>query len=445
MSNLNPQQLAASKPDSGINLVIAGAGTGKTSTMITKIKNILEHSIVRPDQLLILTFSKKAAGEIKERLSGKLKIDCEPGFAGTFHSFSLKLLKDHKDEYLKHRKIDSFPAVIGKEEKESIMKELIMEKPERFLGLPANTVIKLAENIDHLDNKILLKLKSGPLFDEITDIINKFENYKKDKLLIEFEDMINHTTELLETYPHVRERVTSRYRYIFVDEFQDTSENNFRLLSLLIPENNRNLFMVGDDFQSIYKFRHSRVEYIINAEKFFPGISIHKLTVNYRSHKEIITLSNRFINLNKFRTSKKITSHNGKGGKVRFYNIEDMENEAQVLIKIISKIAENFTIAVLYRNNYQGAFLKGKIESDNSGREIEFMTMHGSKGLEFDSVIIAGISDKIIPDRTSDLEEERRLFYVALTRAKKELHLLYYKNGPDELPRFIKETGYKKN
>jgi DNA helicase-2/ATP-dependent DNA helicase PcrA len=444
MSNLNPQQLAASKPDSGINLVIAGAGTGKTSTMITKIQNIIEHSIVRPDEILILTFSKKAAGEIKERLSQKLKIDCEPGFAGTFHSFSLKLLKDHKDEYLKHRMIKSFPAVIGKDEKESIMKEMIMEKPEKFLGLPVNTVIKLAENIDHLDTKILQKLKSGPLFYEITNTIKRFENYKKDKLLIEFEDMINHIIELLESYPHVRNKVTSKYRYIFVDEFQDTSENNFRLLSLLLPKSNRNLFMVGDDFQSIYKFRHSRVEYIINAEIFFPGISIHKLTINYRSHKEIITISNRFINLNKFRTSKKITSHHGKGGKVRVHNIEDMENEAEVLIQIISKVPDNYTIAILYRNNYQGTFLKNKIEVVNSVRVIEFMTMHGSKGLEFDTVIIAGISDKIIPDRTSDLEEERRLFYVALTRAKKELHLLYYKNGPDELPRFIREIGYKK-
>jgi DNA helicase-2/ATP-dependent DNA helicase PcrA len=445
MSRLNPQQIAASKPDSGVNLVIAGAGTGKTSTMITKIHNILEHSIVRADQILILTFSRKAAGEIKERLSEKLKTECEPGFAGTFHSFSLKLLKDQRDEYLKHRKIDSFPAVIGKDEKENIMKELIMEKPEKFLGLPANAVIKLAENINHLDNKILLKLKSGPLFGEITDIISKFEKYKNEKLLIEFEDMINHTTELLESYPEVQNKITSKYKYIFVDEFQDTSENNFRLLSLLLPGDNRNLFMVGDDFQSIYKFRHSRVEYIINAKKYFPEITIHKLTVNYRSHKEIITISNRFINLNKFRTSKKITSHHGKGGKVKFYNIEDMENEAQVLIKIISKVPGNYTIAVLYRNNYQGSFLKSRIESENSGRETAFMTMHGSKGLEFDTVIIAGISDKIIPDRTSDIEEERRLFYVALTRAKKELHLLYYKNGPDELPRFIKEIGYKKN
>ncbi len=443
MRKLNPEQVAASQPDRGINLVIAGAGTGKTSTMITKIKNVIEHSIVKPDQILILTFSKKAAGEIKERLSESLSCDCEPGFAGTFHSFSLKLLKENSSDYLKHRGIDSFPSVIGKDEKENIMKELIMVKPERFLGIPANAVIKLTENINHLSDAILKKLKSGPLFDEITNLRNTLENYKKEKLFIEFEDMINHAADMLEANLDLRMKIINKYSYIFVDEFQDTSENNFRLLSLLLPGIDKNLFMVGDDFQSIYKFRHSRIEYIINAKKFFPEVSVHKLRTNYRSNKEIINVSNRFIKLNRFQTSKKIISHKGKGGKVKFYSIDDMETESEVLITIINKISSDSTIAVLYRNNYQGTYLKNKVESTNPEKVVEFMTMHGSKGLEFDIVIIAGISDKIIPDRTSDLEEERRLFYVALTRAKNELHLLYYKNGPDELPRFIKEVGYK--
>jgi len=443
MRKLNSEQLAASKPDRGINLVIAGAGTGKTSTMITKIKNVIEHSIVKPDQILILKKKKKAAEEIKERLSDELNCDCAPGFAGTFHAFSLKLLKENSREYLYQKGIDSFPSVIGKDEKENIMKELIMEKPERFLGIPANAVIKLAENINHLSDAMLKKLKSGQLFNEIINIIIIFEKYKRDKQLIEFEDMINHAGNMLETNIKLRKEVTDKYSYIFVDEFQDTSENNFRLLSLLLPENNKNLFMVGDDFQSIYKFRHSRIEYIINARKFFPDVCVHKLIVNYRSNNEIIKISNKFIKLNRFQTSKKISSYRGKGGKVRFYNIEDMNNEAEVLKRIISLSPETLSIAVLYRNNYQGNFLKNLIESANPQRKIEFMTMHGSKGLEFDIVIIAGISDKIIPDKTSDIEEERRLFYVALTRARNELHLLFYKNGTDELPRFIKEVGHK--
>lgn len=444
MNRLNSKQIEASRPDRGISLVIAGAGTGKTSTMITKIRNVLEHSLVKPEEILILTFSKKAAGEIKERLSPGFNSNSEPGFAGTFHSFSLYLLKEYKEYYLKYREINHFPSVIDRDEKEQIMRKLIMDKPEKFLGLPADAVLKLSENIDHLDEKIIIKLKSGPLFDEICNVKILYEKYKKDKLLIEFEDMINHAADLLERNPFIKKSVNEKFRYIFVDEFQDTSENNFRFLSLLLPDADKNLFMVGDDFQSIYKFRHSRVDYIINAEKFFPEISIHKLTVNYRSKKEIITMSNRFIRMNKFRTSKKITSHSGKGGKVKFYNVEDMHNESELLIQIISSTPHNSTIAVLYRNNYQGEFLQKKFESENTERIVSFMTMHGSKGLEFDIVLIAGISDKIIPDKTSDIEEERRLFYVALTRAKNELHLLYYKNGPDQLPRFIREIGFRK-
>ncbi len=444
MRVLNHEQIAASKADCGISLVIAGAGTGKTSTMITKIKNIIEQSIVKPEEILILTFSKMAAEEIRTRLSSELNFDFKPGFAGTFHSFSLQLLKENQKSYLNYRGIDSFPSVIDPEEKADIMKELIMNRREKFLGLPAATVIKLSENINNLDEQIIRKLKSAALFNEIMNIKNLYDSYKREKMMIEFEDMINHASELIEAYSNIKYEITEKFKFIFIDEFQDTSENNFRLLTLLLSDDKKNLFMVGDDFQSIYKFRHSRVEYIINAKKFFPQISIYKLTINYRSKKEIITLSNKFIKLNKFRTSKKISSNKGKGGKVKFYNITDMHNESEILNKIISLSDINFSIAVLYRNNYQGEFLKNNFEVNNSGRRIEFMTMHGSKGLEFDIVIIAGISDKIIPDRATDLEEERRLFYVALTRAKSEIHLLYYKTGTEVLPRFIRELGFKK-
>ncbi len=444
MRTLNTEQITASKPDGGISLVIAGAGTGKTSTMIAKIKNVIEHSIVNPQEIVILTFSRMAAEEIRKRLSSELNFNFEPGFAGTFHSFSLKLLKENSEYYFKTKRINSFPTIIGSEEKENIMRELIMENPGKFLGIPATAVIKLSDNINHLNENIIAKLKTSQLFDEIINVNNRYNNYKKVKLLIEFEDMINHAADLLEKYTDLKKEINKKFRFIFVDEFQDTSENNFRLLSLLLPEEKINLFMVGDDFQSIYKFRHSKIDYIVNAEKYFPRISIHKLTFNYRSKKEIIGISNRFIKQNKFRTDKKISSYNGKGGKVKFYLITDMHYEAEIINKIVCSLDWSFSIAVLYRNNYQGEFLKAKFESNNYGRPVEFMTMHKSKGREFDVVIIAGISDKIIPDRTTDVEEERRLFYVALTRAKNEIHLLYYKNNKDEFPQFIRELGYKK-
>jgi len=442
MRKLNTDQVAASQPSGGTSLVIAGAGTGKTSTMISKIQNVIEHSIVKPEEILVLTFSRKAAGEIRERLSSGTGTFI--GFAGTFHSFSLKLLEENKECYLINRNLAAFPSVISNEEKYSIIKKLVMEKPERFLGLPSDIVIKLSENPGYLREPVIKKLQSGPLYNEIGNIKILYEQYKKTNSLIEFDDMVNDAADLLESYPALKKKINEKYRYIFVDEFQDTSENNFRLLLLLLPELNKNIFMVGDDFQSIYKFRHSRIEYIINAEKFFPGISIFKLKINYRSKKEIITISNRFIKLNKFRTSKKIISHQGTGGKVEFCNVADMHDEADVLNKILSSICKSCSVAVLYRNNYQGEFLIQKVSPCLQGKSVEFMTMHASKGLEFDVVIIAGISDKIIPDRTTDIEEERRLFYVALTRAKNELYLLYHSRDRKELPRFIRETGYMK-
>jgi DNA helicase-2/ATP-dependent DNA helicase PcrA len=444
MRKLNKEQAEASTPEYGITLVIAGAGTGKTSTMITKIKNVISNSLAMPEQILILTFSRKAAEEIRERLIHELGKDAEPGFAGTFHSFALKLLMENREWYFKHMGISQFPAVMEDKRKDIIIRDIIMENPERFLGLPASTVMKFSENINYLDKNTLYKLKSSGLFDEITNVKKAYSAYKRDNSLIEFEDMIEHSIELLENYDDLREEITERYKYLFVDEFQDTSENNFQFLSLLLPENDKNIFMVGDDYQSIYKFRHSKVEYIINIKKFFPEVKIHKLTMNYRSRKEIVALANGFIKLNKFRTSKKIISNKGKGGRVKYYSVIDMKHEANIISKILSFINDNnSSIAIIYRNNYQGEFLKDKINYDKN-RNIEFMTMHGSKGLEFDIVIIAGISDNIIPDRSTDIEEERRLFYVALTRAKEELHLLFHENNPDKLPQFIREMGYRK-
>ena len=206
MRKLNPDQIAASAAAGGISLVIAGAGTGKTSTMISKILNVLEHSIVKPEEVLVLTFSRKAADEIRERLYSGYGTGTMSGFAGTFHSFSLKLLTDNKEYYLKKRGYTTFPSVISNDEKYCIMKKLVMEKPERFLGLPADIVIKLLENLAHLKQPVIDKLKSGPLYNEIRNITLQYENYKMINRLIEFEDMINHATDLLESYPDLKKR-----------------------------------------------------------------------------------------------------------------------------------------------------------------------------------------------------------------------------------------------
>lgn len=444
MQIINREQVEASRPDCGINLVLAGAGTGKTSTMINKIKNIIQNNIVKAENILILTFSKKAAVEIKERLTKETGSATDIGFSGTFHAFSLHLLVKFKTTYLQHKRFKSFPVIIEKNQKDDIIRQLIMGEPERFLGLPSDVVLHLLESLNYISERYKNKLKTSGLYNEICNLKIRFEEYKTINNLLEFEDIINHICEIIELYPNIQNEIISTFNYIFVDEFQDTSENNFRLLSLILSSrNNKNLFMVGDDYQSIYKFRYARIDYIINSRKFFPEIKIHKLTINYRSRKEIVSLADKFIKINRFRTSKKIKSYKGSGGKVLIYHALDIYHESEIIKKILLEEKSCLTLAILYRNNYQGAFLEKKLQFNDYAFNMKLMTMHSSKGLEFSTVIIAGICDKIIPDRTSDIEEERRLFYVAMTRAEEKLHLVYYKNNDGSMPKFMKETGFR--
>jgi DNA helicase-2/ATP-dependent DNA helicase PcrA len=438
--NLNREQAAAAAPDKGINLVIAGAGTGKTTTMLNKITNVICQTEISPENILVLTFSRKAAEEIKSRLQSRLNMDRKKIFAGTFHSFAFYLLRKYSEEYLKHSGFSSFPILVTEEEKEKIIKEIIYTRKEQFLGIPCETVSRLAYRLDRLDRATLEKLKNSGIYELMLQIPPAYAELKKEKMLIDFDDMISHAASLLRHSPETRYKVHKQYKYIFVDEFQDTSKDNFEFLNLLLQETNPSLFMVGDDYQSIYGFRNANIEYIINIKKYFPDAKINQLTQNYRSGKKIIKLSNRFIKLNRFRTSKKIKSCRDIKGRVQLHQANSRKSESDIIKKIICSCNKDEDIAVIYRNNYQGNLLKEVLGEYVSGKAL-FLTMHASKGLEFATVIVAGISDKIIPDSGSDLEEERRLFYVAMTRAKDNLHLLYHNNSKGEPPRFIKELG----
>lgn len=444
MKQTNKNQVKASMGTGGVSLVIAGAGTGKTTTMIRKIINCIEAGITSPDRIAVMTFSRKAAEEIRARIKTDNSSMSEIGFAGTYHSFSLKLLKDFSSDYLRMKNASSFPTLLIDEEKENVMRDIVMRAPERFMGVPYDAVLSIAENIDRLPDYMMKKLRSSPLYNELLGVNKEYCDYKAAHNLIDYEDMINDASNLLEANQKLRNEINSIYTYIFVDEFQDTSDNNLRLLKAIVPDKCRNLFMVGDDFQSIYAFRKARVEYLINIKKNFPEAEIHKLTMNYRSRKEIVTLSNRFIRLNRFRTDKSIKSFRGKGGRIVFHKAENALSETVIISRIILNNSSIQETAILFRNHYQGEIIRKNISPDLHDN-FELMTMHASKGLEYERVIIAGISDRIIPDRGSDIEEERRLFYVAMTRAKDELHLIYYKNSNGRLPQFIWELGFRED
>lgn len=178
----------------------------------------------------------------------------------------------------------------------------------------------------------------------------------------------------------------------------------------------------------------------MNMKRHFPGARIHRLTVNYRSRKEIVSLAGRFIKRNRRRTGKRITSDRGKGGLVRFYRVHDLGGEADAIRDIVAGHEPDRTLAVLYRNNWQGKHLRERLGGDGTAG-VFFMTMHASKGLEFDRVIVAGVCDAVLPDGDNDIEEERRLLFVACTRARDELHLIVHVNDEGETSRFGLELG----
>ncbi len=417
----NKNQLKAINAEQGAHLVIASAGSGKTYTVIQRSIALINKGLCKPDQLLLLTFSRKAADELKQRIVNVLGKNGQDIVASTFHSFCLQFII---------KRCMNTVHVLDEESSEKVIKEIIDRYINELYGIPSLVVYKiLMKGTTH-------KKLPPDIYDKIKLIKEEYNAYKKKHNYIDFEDMINLSIEYLTSNSELQKTLHKRFTYIMVDEFQDTSENNFKLLKLLLPDHNPNVFMVGDDWQSIYKFRDARIEYIVNAKKYFKNVMVHSLNSNYRSKKEIVTISNRLIAKNKFRSRRFIVPVRGSGGKVLFHRVNSFDDEASLAGTIAQNYDKENSIGILYRNNWQGHFLQSKI---HTGDNVQYMTIHSAKGLEFDVVILCGVKDRLLPDPYTDIEEERRLMYVALTRAKNCLHILYHPSYSNQKPQFIEE------
>jgi DNA helicase-2/ATP-dependent DNA helicase PcrA len=445
MDELNREQYLASRADTGMSLVLAGAGTGKTRTLVEKVRNVIRDLPMKPEHVVILTFSRRAAEELRERVAANSGLCSLEVTAGTFHSYCLDLLRRNAGVLMRSRGFSRFPAIIDDDERKTIIRELIHEDLRRYLGLPAGVVYDLMMNRDSLAEWKRKKLEEAGLIQELEILARRFRTIKLERNVIDYDDMMNFAITMIEENRAVRGDILSRNRYIFVDEFQDVSGDNMRLLKLILPDTGGNLFAVGDDWQSIYGFRGARIEYIVGMKKHFPETRVHRLTINYRSRTEIVSLSKRFIRKNRFRTRNRLRSGRGGGGRVRFHVVSSFDEEADAIREILASRDASMSAAVLYRNNWQGSCLREVLCSGENGIVgASFMTMHAAKGLEFDRVIIAGVCDGIIPDADNGIEEERRLLYVACTRARDELHIIAYLNDEGEVGRFGRELGIDK-
>lgn len=289
-------------------------------------------------------------------------------------------------------------------------------------------------------------------------IVKKYNEYCVNKSFLDFNDLISRSTSLFQNHSDIANKYKSKYQYILVDEFQDVNNLQVELIKLLLTEQTQ-LFCVGDDWQSIYGFRGSNVSYIINFENHFPNSKVVKLNLNYRSTQNIVGASNEVISHNKFKVDKEIHASKNSEHKIVVYAGNNEEDNLQFCLdKVRELLKEGFTnddIMFLYRRSkmYSPYFFRFK----NEGVRVQNKTIHGAKGLEAKVVFILGLIEgyggfpdiwledrifQVIKKANHDLllEEERRLFYVAITRAKDKLFLITEKGNESSFLKEIPET-----
>ncbi|OGK46911.1 hypothetical protein A2963_05135 [Candidatus Roizmanbacteria bacterium RIFCSPLOWO2_01_FULL_40_13] len=572
-SQLNPQQTKAVKHVDGPSLILAGAGSGKTRVLVYKVLNLINNHQAPPEQIVMITFTNKAASEMKARM-GMQRL----GYIGTFHSFCCRILRRESHNI----GIDNGFVIFGDNDQKDLLKKILKK-----LEIKKFTPYYFSQRISAAKNQLIPANKFLEFYSDYSsaDVAEVYERYQKElrkNKALDFDDLIVETVNLFLASDKILTKYQERYRYLLLDEFQDTNFIQY-LLSKLLAGKYMKVTAVGDFSQSIYSWRGADMR---NLDKFrhdFPQTKIFHLEQNYRSTQTILDFANKIIVKNNTHPILDLFTGNGNGEAIEFYEAEDEEEEA---IYIANKIvdSERFTdYAVLYRTNAQSRVLEeaflhysipyvliggtrfyerkeikdvisylrlilnpqdeistdrikklGKrrwetfkklfqedsnrlksiptgeimeqifaktnylsfynpdleedfarlenikelksvalnfpilnefleqvalVESEyfegekKNGKKdgVKLMTLHQAKGLEFPTVFISGVEEGILPHSRSvddiySLEEERRLFYVGITRARQKLHISYTKGrmiwgrrGATTKSRFIEE------
>ncbi len=361
---LNPPQKEAVETLDGPVLVLAGAGSGKTKVLIHRIANLIQHGI-KPWEILAVTFTQKAAREMRVRLWGLLedRMDNDPPrnfmpYMGTFHGICVKIL------HIEHEAagIDRNFTIYDTDDQMVLIRRILKN---RGLSSDKTMTPKLVRNmISHWQNLGLSPKQAKaeaiyPNQKKIAEIFVEYEREKHAAAALDFDDLLSHTAELLQSHSEVRARWQEKFRYILIDEYQDTNTVQYKLVKLLLgPE--RNICVVGDDWQSIYSWRGADFTNILNFERDFPGAKVIKLEQNYRSTGNILTASQKIINQNKTRTEKTLFTQSGAGSPVTIESLADETAEANYVARQIERLrmkeAGNYSdFAVLYRTNAQSS------------------------------------------------------------------------------------------
>lgn len=380
--DLNPQQYAAVMHEKGPALVLAGAGTGKTRVVTYRVARLIEAG-TRPENILLLTFTNKAAKEMMRRAEKLVGRNITGIFGGTFHHVANLMLRQH---YLLAGYKQGF-SILDREDSKELFETCISEVHKKDLLLPRGAVFSemhsLSKNTGLPVGDIVME--RFPHFvnalDDIEKIIGLYENKKSVLNLADFDDLLVKWKYILEQHENIREYYSLKFRYILVDEYQDTNRLQADIIDMTTG-GDRNLMVVGDDAQSIYSFRGADFENILRFPERYPDAKIFKLTTNYRSTPEILHLANSIIANNRRQFAKELHAVLSSGESPNIVPLKDVFEEAEFVASVIMDMSSDGSpfdrIAVLYRSHYQSMQLQMELQR----RGIPFEIRSGLKFFE---------------------------------------------------------------
>ena len=440
LEELNEKQKEAVLYNDGPLLIIAGAGAGKTKTLTTKIAYLIEEKKVSPYSILAITFTNKAAKEMKDRLFLTLGSEVKKLTVSTFHSFGLKLLRENYERLGYDRNF----VIMDSDDSLTVVKKIIKDMgydPKIYNPKAIRNKISSCKN-ERISPEEYDKFAVSDYERVIQEVYKKYEDKLYKNNSVDFDDLLLLPIRLFKKYPEVLERYQDLYKYILIDEYQDTNEAQY-ILTKLLSEKYRNITCVGDDSQSIYSFRGANYKNILHFEKDYRDAKVILLEQNYRSTSTILDAANSVIKNNKQKKDKNLWTARGVGEKIQYYRAYNEKDETGFVVhkinELINKGIDYKDIAVLYRTNAQSRVLEEEMLKENlpyriigsinfySRKEIKDLLaylrlIHNSRDnvslLRVINTPKRGIGLKTIENLTEKADQEETSIYEAISSGK---------------------------
>lgn len=372
---LNKEQLQAVQHNEGPLLILAGAGSGKTRVLTHRIAYLMDEIGVNPWNILALTFTNKAAKEMRERVDSLIGFGSENIWISTFHSTCVRILR----KYINYLGYDNSFTIYDSDDQKTLMRDIIKYlelDPKKFRERAILSRISAAKNDFISPEAYALAAGNDILYKTYSACYTEYQKRLMQNNALDFDDLLFKSVELFQNNKDVLAYYQNRFKYIMVDEYQDTNSVQFKLLELLATTTNsegqpcHNLCVVGDDDQSIYRFRGANIYNILNFEKSYPETEIIRLEQNYRSTKTILNAANEVISNNSERKEKKLWTENEEGEALTFSQFDTAYQEAEAIADSIASACENGydnykEYAILYRTNAQSRILEEKLVQRN--------------------------------------------------------------------------------